>query len=194
MRDEEIKQKIKEETAQREKEIKRILEEKYEKNRERYINQFKGVIEDALNISNDKINESIKGPVKYIYINCLRTSIETETYNYVIRVMDEKKYSDKEVVEKIYTPEYMTEYINQDKKYFEKLIMDKIIRAKKYEVKDFMRDYIWETYIHPIPKEIKEFCQEIEKMEVYKKIPHEKEVMVNYGEVLERIEYFWKFT
>lgn len=194
MRDEEIKEKIKEETAQRGKEIKQILEEKYEKNRERYINQFKGVIEEALNVSNDKINESRKGPVKYIYINCLRTSIETETYNYVIRVMDEKKYSDKEIVEKIYTPEYMTEYINQDKKYFEKLIMDKIIRAKKYEVKDFMRDYIWETYIHPIPKEIKEVCQEIDKMEVYKKISHEKEVMVNYGEVLERIEYFWKFT
>lgn len=194
MRDDEIKQIIEEDVKNRIVEVKRRIEERYLEEADKYKLRFRAVLEEALNEAESKRSKMKKGPFKYIYINCLRTSIETETYSYVIRIMDERKYSDRAIVEKSYTPEYLLDLVSSDKEYFEKLIMRNVIRAKKYEVKDFLRDYIWNVYIHPIPKEIKEVLSELNKMEIYEKVVHEDKVRANYGEVLESLEYIWEFT
>ena len=194
MRDEEIKQIIEEDVKNRITEVKQLIEKRYLEEADKHKLRFRAILEEALNEAETKRSKSEKGPFKYIYINCLRTSIETETYSYIIRIMDERKYSDRAIVERSYTPEYLLDLIGSDKEYFEKLIMRKVIRAKKYEVKDFLREYIWDTYIHPIPKEIEEVLSELNKMEIYEKVAHEEKVRANYGEVLERLEYVWEFT
>lgn len=199
MRDDEIKEVIKEETDRRIKEVKQLLDSKYKENSQRYIEDFKNVLERALTETFNKqkktdIGQVLKGSLKYIYVNCMRTRIETGEYSYVIRLLDKREFRDNEMVEESYTPKYIKELIEADKEYFEKLIMKKVIRAKKYEVKDFMREYIWNVYIKPIPREMQEVLSSIEDLEGYKKIEKVEEVRVGYGEFLEVLDEEWVFT
>lgn len=131
--------------------------------------------------------------LKYIYVNCLKTSLETETYEYIIRVMDESEYADPKMVEAYYVPRYLKEYIEADKAYFTRLIMSKVIRAKKYEVKDFLREYLWDTYLKSIPQEIHTVLSEVDKSETFIHVNKAEEVIVGYGEMIERVEC-WRFT
>lgn len=199
MREDEIKETIREETDRRIKEVKQLLDSKYKENTQRYIEDFKNVLERALTERFDKQKKTdagqvLKGSLKYIYANCMRTRIETGEYSYVIRLLDKREFRDNEMVEESYTPKYIKELIETDKEYFEKLIMKKVIRAKKYEVKDFMREYIWNVYIKPIPREMQEVLSRIDDLEGYNKIEKEKEVRVGYGEFLEALDEEWLFT
>lgn len=193
MREEEIKEIIKEETEERIQEIKELLKSQYEKNNERYILNFKEVVKKGLCEAEKRRKENKKGEIKYIYVNCLRTSIETKEYEYLIRIMDEEQYTDTEVVEVTYVPEYIPELIKKDEEYFEKLIMKKVIRAKKYEVKDFLREYIWKIYIKPIPEEIKYVLSNMNELEEFNIVEHSEKIRVSYGELFERMEYNWKY-
>lgn len=199
MREDEIKETIREETDRRIKEVKQLLDSKYKENTQRYIEDFKNVLERALTEMFNRqkkidVGQVLKGSLKYIYANCMRTRIETGEYSYVIRLLDKREFRDNEMVEESYTPKYIKELIETDKEYFEKLIMKKVIRAKKYEVKDFMREYIWNVYIKPIPREMQEVLSRIDDLEGYNKIEKEKEVRVGYGEFLEKLDEEWLFT
>ena len=199
MREDEIKETIREETDRRIKEVKQLLDSKYKENTQRYIEDFKNVLERALTEMFNRqkkidVGQVLKGSLKYIYANCMRTRIETGEYSYVIRLLDKREFRDNEMVEESYTPKYIKELIETDKEYFEKLIMKKVIRAKKYEVKDFMREYIWNVYIKPIPREMQEVLSRIDDLEGYNKIEKEKEVRVGYGEFLEELDEEWLFT
>lgn len=108
--------------------------------------------------------------------------------------MDEYGYQDREMVEVYYVPQYLPELIDSDKEYFTKLIMSKVIRAKKYEVKDFLRKYLWDTYIKPIPPEIAEALERLNMINGYDEIETADEVEASYGEMLERYDEYWLFT
>ena len=199
MREDEIKETIREETDRRIKEVKQLLDSKYKENTQRYIEDFKNVLERALTEMFNRqkkidVGQVLKGSLKYIYANCMRTRIETGEYSYVIRLLDKREFRDNEMVEESYTPKYIKELIETDKEYFEKLIRKKVIRVKKYEIKDFMREYIWNVYIKPISREMQEVLSRIDDLEGYNKIEKEKEVRVGYGEFLEELDEEWLFT
>ncbi len=119
--------------------------------------------------------------MKYVQVNCLRASLETAAYEYLIRLMDEYGYQDRKMVEVYYVPHYLSELIDADKEYFTKLIMSKVIRAKKYEVKDFLRKYLWDTYIKPIPTEIANTLSNMDALDVYDEIVKADEIEASYG-------------
>ena len=174
MREDEIKETIREETDRRIKEVKQLLDSKYKENTQRYIEDFKNVLERALTEMFNRqkkidVGQVLKGSLKYIYANCMRTRIETGEYSYVIRLLDKREFRDNEMVEESYTPKYIKELIETDKEYFEKLIRKKVIRVKKYEIKDFMREYIWNVYIKPISREMQEVLSRIDDLEGYNK-------------------------
>ena len=61
-------------------------------------------------------------------------------------------------------------------------------------MKDFLRPYIWDAYIKPIPKEIEEVASKIDNILMYNDIAIMDEVIVSYGEVLEKYDKKWVFT
>ena len=84
----------------------------------------------------------------------MQLSVLTETYEYTIRGYDESYYGDEKYIEEIWKSPLNEKLIVEDKQRFEKEIMSKLIRAKKYDVKDFLNEYIYTTYMKPIPLEL----------------------------------------
>ena len=194
MREQQIEEQFRKETEERQERARHLINETYQKAGEIYKKDFILIFEKALKMFAEYQKEDKEKKLKYIYVNCLRTRMETSTYEYLIRIMDEYGYADKKIVDLYYVPQYLQELINDDKEYFTKLIMSKVIRAKKYEVKDFLRRYIWDTYIKPIPQEIAEVISMTDMLEGYKNIEKSYEVEVAYGEMLEKYDVWWLFT
>lgn len=193
MRNQEIWKQFEKEILNRREETRLTLNKIYKSNGEEFRKGFQKSLTEALR-KFEKRQESDKSiKVKYIYVHSLRTELETQTYQYIIRIMDERQYGDGCAAEVYYVPRYIKEYIDADREYFSKLIMSRVIRAKKYEVKDFLRKYLWETYIKPIPSEIYDILENIETLEAYTDASRSDEVIAGYGEILERPFYYWKF-
>ncbi|MBQ2982998.1 MAG: hypothetical protein IJD58_12915 [Lachnospiraceae bacterium] len=194
MREEEINEKLKEEKISRAERARQLISSKYLEQEKTYVDDFLKIMQELLCefLSSQKNNEGRK--LKYIQVKCLRTSVVDESYRYNICLRDEKGYKDTCIIERYYTPLYIKPLIEEDKFYFEKEIMKRIIRAKKYDVKDFLRPYIWDTYMKPIPSEIEENIINIGKIDVYQKILKSEEVIVSYGELLEKYDKHWIFT
>ena len=194
MREQEIREQFQQETTQRAEQAHDTLKALYQRNNAAYQKDFQQVLEAALREYQNRQGADSDKKLKYIYVNCLRTSLEMETYEYIIRIMDESEYADRKMVEAYYVPKYLKKYIEADKAYFTRLIMSKVIRAKKYEVKDFLREYLWNTYLKPIPQEIYTVLSELDKSETFIHANTAEEVIVGYGEMLERVDEYWRFT
>ena len=194
MREQEIWERFQNEIEERQKRANQLIKNIYQKNGEQYEKKFCKVLQQAFAKFIENQQSDIEKKMKYIQVNCLRVSLETETYEYLVRVMDEYAYQDTKMVEGYYVPPYLMELISADKEYFEKLIMSKFIRAKKYEVKDFLRKYLWDTYIRPIPIEITNTLSKINILAIYDEISKADEIEVSYGELLERYDVYWLFT
>ena len=122
----------------------------------------------------------------YIDIWSTRLSVITNTYEYTIRVYDEGYYYDNEYVEHTWTSELNTKFIEEDKIWLTREINTKLIRAKKYDIKDFLHQYIYETYIKPIPKELGSIETKI--LELKDRYGMESEIIISYGEMMENLE------
>ncbi len=194
MREEEIKESLQEEEEVRKALAGQQKAELWAKNRKQYINAFQKSLEAALQQFQSNQKKESGKRLKFIYVHCLRTSLEMGTYEYIIRVMDENGFADLDLAEEYYVSQYLKELIEGDKEYFTKLIMKTVIRAKKYEVKDYLRDYIWDTYMKPIPAEIEEVLSKLEELELYQYVEKAETVVVGYGEVLEMLDRCWRFT
>ncbi|MBQ3545176.1 MAG: hypothetical protein IJA34_09345 [Lachnospiraceae bacterium] len=197
MREKEILELLSNELADRMSESKEKIQEEYNKDKEKYISDFLNSMDSLLKKSKLKqeknstvYSESMEkienlGEIKYIWINCMRVSVETESYKYVIKAYDSSLYNDKNEVEEIYVSEYQRTLIEKDKKYIEKLVMEKVIRAKQYEVRDLQKWYEWNTYMKQMPREIKEGIEKIKELKSYKEVKKERKVKIYYGEMLE---------
>lgn len=194
MRTQEILNQFQTEIEERQKRANQLITEIHQKNAEQYEKNFCKVLQQAFTKFVEHQQNDIEKKMKYVQVNCLRASLETATYEYLIRVMDEYGYQDREMVEVYYVPQYLPELIDSDKEYFTKLIMSKVIRAKKYEVKDFLRKYLWDTYIKPLPPEIAKILPRLDRVLGYDGIIKANEVEVSYGEMLERYDDYWLFT
>lgn len=194
MRDQEIRQQIQSETIIRLELAEKNKKETYEKNSGQYRQEFRQALCSALREYHEKHKPIKDSRMKYIYINCLRSSLEVESCEYLIQIMDESKYRDPMLVEHYYIPRYLKPLVDVDKEYFFRLIMSKVICAKKYEVKNFLRKYLWDTYLRPIPQEIKEVMQETDRLAEYEVIHKAEEVLAGYGEMLEEEDEIWNFT
>ena len=194
MREQEIWERFQTEIEKRQKRASQLITEIYQKNAEQYENHFCEILMQAFIKFAEYQQVDSEKKMKYVQVNCLRTSLETATYEYLIRVMDEYGYQDRKMVEVYYVPQYLLELIDADKEYFTNLIMSKVIRAKKYEVKDFLRKYLWDTYIKPIPIEIANTLSKMDVLNAYDEIVKADEVEASYGEMLEQYDDYWLFT
>lgn len=194
MREEEINEIMNSEKEVRVDYAKQLVETRYYERKEKYVKDFLDFMQDLLRKFMDVQKQNVDRKLKYIYIKSLRTSVVDESYRYNVCLMDENGYMDTCAIDGYYTPLYLKNIIDEDKIYFEKEIMKKIIRAKKYEVKDFLKPYIWDTYIKLIPREIEEVISKIDDISIYNDIVRSDEVIVSYGEVLEKYDKYWIFT
>ncbi len=200
MRDEEITKAIEKEIMERKELAFRKNKEAYDMHKEKYVNAFVSHIDNLfkkyLKLQNVEEAQNMpkgeprkhKGKLNFICISYLRTSMEDESYEYVVRAYDDFYYLDKIEVEEWYPLEYRRKQLMEDRKYFEKLIFSRIIRVKKYEIKDFLRKYVQEVYCKPLPEEIVDSLEKIQELESYKKIQKCETVIVQYGELMDKVE------
>lgn len=194
MRQQEIWEHLQKEIDERQERAKQLISEIHQKNGAAYEKNFSEALVKAFTKFSEHQQNDAEKKMKYIQINCLRTALETETYEYLIRIMDEYGYMDVKMVEIYYIPQYLPELIDTDKEYFTKLIMGNVIRAKKYEIKDFLRKYLWNTYIKPAPPEIAKTLPRLDMINGYDVIVKADEVEAGYGEILEKYDAYRLFT
>ena len=185
MRNEIIKEQLNQEISELLINTRENVNKAYDSNKDKYIFDFLQVMDDLLLKSVELQQEDKLKKLKYIWINCLKVSVETERYRYVIKAYDENIYLNNYEANVEYVPEYYLNYIEEDKEIIEKTVMRKIIRAKQYEVKDIQKWYIWENYIQEIPREMEEAVERIKELSGYKKIDKDTEVIICYGELFE---------
>lgn len=200
MREEEIKNAIEEEIMCRRKQSIEKAREKYEQDKDMYIEKFvetiDGMFKKSIALQGADSGEEIpnpeerksKGKLTYIYINYVRSSIENGSCEYLIRMYDENIYYDTFEVEERFTTEYRLPIIKEDIEYFHKLIMKRILRAKKYEIKDFLWEYIEETYLKQIPEEIEDSIEKIKSLESYAQVQKDKNIAIYYGELMNQYD------
>ena len=189
MREESIRKVLERDKEKRQEIAQEQMEEEYIKERERYISEYVNLIDGLLKEcivmqsceGEDKL--SGKGRLKYICVSYLRTGVETGTGEYLIRLHDDSYYHDVHEVEGRYTAEYRSKAWKADEEYFDKLIMSKFIRAKKYEVKDFLREYLFETYVMPMPEVIEDSLDRIKALDSYRKVKKDKKLALYYREL-----------
>ncbi len=198
MRDEEIKKTLEREVIERQGLAHQKIKEAYNMHKEKYVNAFVNLMDNLFKkyLSLQNVEEAertpedeerkYKGKLKLICISFLRTSMEVESYEYLVRAYDDLDYLDNIEVEEWYRVEYRHEQKVEDSKYFEKLIFNRIIRAKKYEIKDFLREYVQEVYCKPLPEEILDGLEKIQELESYKQIQKFETVTLQYGELMDK--------
>lgn len=197
MRNEEIRKQLAEELAARQRRAQEKMREAYEQDREKYIESFLKAMDalfrkckekqdkrKALGVTDD-VNAEGLDAIEYICIHCLRVSVETETYEYGLRAYDSCLYCDKDGAEGSYVPMYQKAMMEEDKQYIEKLVMSKVIRAKKYEVLDLQKWYLWNTYVKPMPPEMEDSVERIKELESYRELDKEEGITLYYGELME---------
>lgn len=200
MRNEEIREQLKEELAARQSQSQERLRTAYEQDREKYIGNFLKAMDSlfrkckekqekrkASGMTDDMDAEGLEG-IEYICMHCLRVSEETETYEYGLRAYDSFLYCDKDGAEESYAPAYRKEILEEDKQYIEKLVMSKVIRAKQYEVVDLQKWYLWNSYIKPMPPEMEDAVERIKELESYRELDKEEGITLYYGELMETPE------
>lgn len=193
MRAEEIRKAIETENPQRLIKCQKQMQEKYYSNKEEYISAFTETMDKMFEKCLEK-QEKGKDCTKYIDIWSTRLSVATGDYKYIIRLYDASYYYDKEYIEVKWYPTYRKEFIEADKIYYEKYIMSKIIQAKKYDVKDFLREYLYENYIKPMPEEIVESMERIGLLESFLKMKKDNIVRISYGEMMEKNKWEKEFS
>lgn len=192
MREEEIRKLLFEEIKELQLKSQEKVRNEYEKNKGIYISSYLEAVDSLLKKVKKLQDKEKLGSIEYIWINCIRASVETGSYKYAIKAYDEEIYYDTDEGDIRYVSEYKKNYIEEDKKYLEKLVLEKVIRAKKYEIRDLQKWYIWNTYIKQMPKEMEDAIERIKELESYKEIKKHEEVIMRYGEMLEYPEREYK--
>jgi len=185
MRDEEIRGQLAEEIEARSIQAKARVQESYEKDKEKHVQAFLKAMDELFRKYKEKPE---LGPIKYIWINCMRVSVETESYDYCLRAYGEMLFLDKFEAVVPYVAEYKLPIMQEDRQFLEKLVMSKVIRAKKYEVCDLRKWYEWNTYIKPMPQEIEDAIDRISSLQSYQEIEKQEGLKVYYGELMEYSE------
>ena len=193
MRTEEIRREMQEEMTQMQihawQETAEAYEAEMEEYSEEYIREMDRLMCECIK-SQNRDGRRRKGKLKYIFIDYMRSSVEDGTGEYIIRLCDVNSYADSNKIEGVITAGYRREQQEKDTEHLTKEVMRRIIRAKKYEVKDLLREYIFETYIKPIPEAVQRASGRIEELESYINVKKDSELAVYYGEMNER--YDWK--
>ncbi|MBQ3544175.1 MAG: hypothetical protein IJA34_04220 [Lachnospiraceae bacterium] len=182
---EEIKEILSEELNEMQNNASEKIYEEYKKNKEKYILDFLQAMDSLLKKCILLQEEQKLGAIKYIWINCMRASVETETYKYVLKGYDEKLYYDENEANEIYVSEYQKKLIKEDKLSLEKLVMKKVIRAKQYDVRDVQKWYEWNTYIKTMPREIEDAVVRIKELESFQNTKKDEDIKIYFGEMLE---------
>ena len=185
MREEEIKKELEEEIKERKQIAMKRIREEYGGEKERYIEEFVTIIDGMLKkcIYLQNTDGEGKGGIRYIYISYMRSSMEAGLYEYVVRMHDDTYHYDTFEVEDRFTAEHRIPSMKEDAEYFSRLIMSRIIRAKKYEVKDFLREYMEEVYVRPMPEQIEDSIERIKGLESYGIVKKDESMSVYYGEM-----------
>ena len=158
----------------------------YEEDEEKYVGSFIEVIKKVL----ERWSKERQGEMPwYIDIWSMKMSVLTETYEYTIRGYDKSYYYDDKYIEEVWVSSLNKGIIEDDKSWFESEIMSKLIRAKRYDVKDFLNEYIYETYIKPVPLELYGAKERMEELKEYVKKLGIESIKVRYGEMMEQTIY-----
>lgn len=200
MREESIRNVLAKDIEERQKIAAEQMQEEYIKDRESYIKEYLNLLDrlfnDCISMQNpegaEKLkkekNRKYKGRLKYIFISYMRSGMEDGTEEYLIRMYDDICYHDMHEVEGRYKPEYRIKNRKEDEDYFTNRIMSEVIRAKKYEVKDLLREYLLDTYIKPMPYEVWNSIEEIKKLKSYREVEKDREIAIYYGEMYGKYE------
>ena len=128
--------------------------------------------------------DKYKGDLTYICVNYLRTSVENGTGEYLIKLYDDTYYYDEYEVEGNYRADYRQTAWKADTEF----IMSNVIRAKKYEVKDFLREYLFDTYVKLMPEVVEDSIERIRELESYQQVRKGREVILYYREFYGKID------
>lgn len=200
MREESIRKAIEKDTKERKKTAAEQMEEEYMKEREKYIREYvklmDGLLKECISLQNPEGAEKMKkekgrqykGRLKYIFISYMRSGLEDGTGEYLIRLYDDICYHDEHDVEGRFKADYRIKNQKTDEEYFTKRILSEVIRAKRYEVKDFLREYLLDTYVKPMPEVVWDSIEEVRKLNSYREVEKDRELAIYYGELYGKYE------
>ncbi|MCM1425645.1 MAG: hypothetical protein NC118_03490 [Eubacterium sp.] len=115
-------------------------------------NEIVGIIGQLMADANEMNRKGVKGIGKYLIISHLYSSFLAGSYEYRIDILDEDMYMDIQECSAYWTPSILIPYIEKDYEYLKKVMREKFIRLREYEIKEIERNY--QFYYHSLVYEI----------------------------------------
>jgi len=123
-----------------------------------------------------------KGPLRYICVSFLQSSLYTGNYQLRVDAYDERLFGDLSDTHVHWSPDFIFRYIHDDMAHFRKYIRGHVLRVYEVEIMTFFARYI-QHYFHIA----KEFIPELMKSIVPADIFGEQKLTVTFGGYMDQI-------
>lgn len=151
-----------------------------------FLKSFTNVFEKAIYLQKSKY----KGPIGFIVISFLRTSIIENNFEYRIDLYDNSFYLDKVECSGYWNANFFFQYLNNDVEILQMIIREYIGKVKQYELEFFKKEYaasynllVNEYIIHNITSVI--------KTEEYKMIVKDQNIKILSGEYMDKLNLIY---
>ena len=102
---------------------------------------FFAAIQDLLKQVVRAQEQGIKGPIQYICVSCLQSSLYTGSYLLRIDAYDERQFGDLADAYVYWSPAFIFQYMDSDMAHFRKHIGQHVLRVQKPEIMRFVARY-----------------------------------------------------
>lgn len=114
--------------------------------------EMEDIIAQLISDADAMHRKGLKGEGKYLIISHLYSSFLAGSYEYRIDILDEDMYMDMQECSAYWTPSILIPYIEKDYEYLRKVMHERFIRLREYEIREVERNYYF--YYHSLVYEI----------------------------------------
>ena len=122
-----------------------------------------------------------KGPLRYICVSYLQSSLYTGNYQLRIDAYDERLFGDMTDTCVYWSPDFIFQYMDHDMAHFRKYIGKHILRVREHEIMTFFAQYVQHYY-----RIVQELVAVVMKPFVASSISDTEELTVIFGEYMDQ--------
>ena len=157
------------------------IERTYRESPEEYAAAFSDAIQVLLARVALAQAQSDKGPLRYIYVSFLQSSLYTGNYEICIDAYDERLFGDLTDTHAYWSPDFIFRYIKDDMAHFRKHIGQHVLRVREHEIMAFFAQYV-QHYYRIVQTLVTELIEPIVAAET----SDTRELTVIFGEYMEQ--------
>lgn len=121
-----------------------------------------------------------KEEIAFVMVFCLRSSIVTKSYDFLIQLYDESMYYDMTETCGVWTPKCIMEYYEKQVEYFEREVKKVFIRVQKSELIPIERELAGDYYKIAFGFLV-EHIQDIVELESFQRLRKTEGLQIQYG-------------